>query len=434
MTAKMVDTVSMIRCLGHVNCELGCLAQNLVEIEELEELERREGRRSRRWWSRKWLLRRPIHGQYDTLMAELQLEDRETFKRFLRVDVATFQDILARIEGKITKQTTSFRDPISPGLKLAFTLRYLATGNSYRDIRFGFRVAHNTISTLIIDVCQALVDVLEPEFVKLPTDTAEWLEIAEGFEKKWQFPHTLGALDGKHIRIKKPPNSGSMYRNYKGFDSIVLMALVDSQYRFLWTQIGDIGSSSDGQIWNNCDLREALQDGVLGVPDADPLAGDDVDTPYYIIGDNAFGMRTWLMKPFPRRSLDEGQKIFNYRLSRARRVVENAFGILGNRFRCLLSTLQIQVDNAALIVRTCVAMHNYLRVRKPFIDQNLVDQEDADHNVVGGAWRANADLLDLFQPQCGNRDSRDAKIQRLYLKHYLMSPAGSVPWQNQLAI
>lgn len=427
----MGDRVMMAKYFGQVDMELAGLARDLVELEELEEQERREDRRQRRWWTRDWLLRRPLHGQYEALMAELELEDPQTFQQFLRLDVATFHDILARIEGRITKQTTYFRRPISPGLKLAFTLRYLATGNYYRDLRFGFRVAHNTMSGLIVDVCQALVDVLEPEFVKLPTEAEEWQQVALAFQQKWQFPHTLGALDGKHIRIKKPPHSGSTYHNYKGFDSIVLMALVDAQYRFLWTQIGDVGSSSDGQIWNHCDFRQALQDGVLGVPDADPLPGDDVNTPYYIIGDDAFAMRTWLMKPFPRRGLDHGQQVFNYRLSRARRVVENAFGILANRFRCLLSTLQVHVDTAALVVRSCVTLHNYLRVRNPAADQHLVDQEDAQHNLVDGAWRANANLLDLTQPQCGNRDTREAKRQRLYLKNYLTSPAGSVPWQDQ---
>ena len=146
--------------LGQVDMELAGLARDLVELEELEEQERREDRRQRRWWTRDWLLRRPLHGQYEALMAELELEDPQAFQEFLRLDVATFHDILARIEGRITKQTTYFRRPISPGLKLVFTLRYLATGNYYRDIRFGFRVAHNTISGLIVDVCQALVDVL----------------------------------------------------------------------------------------------------------------------------------------------------------------------------------------------------------------------------------------------------------------------------------
>lgn len=95
-------------------------------------------------------------------------------------------------------------------------------------------------------MCRALVDVLEPKFVKLPIKDQEKKKLARDFQQKWQFPHTLDALDGKHIRMKKPPQSCSTYRNYKGFDSIVLMALVDAQYGFLRTQIRDEGSSSDG--------------------------------------------------------------------------------------------------------------------------------------------------------------------------------------------
>ena len=87
------------------------------------------------------------------------------------------------------------------------------------------------------------------------------------------------------------------------FESIVLMVLVDPNYSFLWSQVEDVGSSSDGQIWNYCELHRALQDGVLGVPEADPLPGDYVNTPYYVIGDDAFALRTGFMKPFPRRGL-----------------------------------------------------------------------------------------------------------------------------------
>jgi len=108
------------------------------------------------------------------------------------------------------------------------------------------------------------------------------------------------------------------------------MVLVDPNYSFLWSQVGDVGPSSDGQIWNHCELHRALQDGVLGVPEADPLPGDDVNTPYHVIGDDAFALRTGFMKPVPRRGLDNGRVIFNFRLSRTRRVVENAFGILAN--------------------------------------------------------------------------------------------------------
>ncbi|XP_041351114.1 putative nuclease HARBI1 [Gigantopelta aegis] len=184
------------------------------------------------------------------------------------------------------------------------------------------------------------------------------------------------------------------------------MALVDADYKFRWIQVSDVGSSSDGQIWNHCELRQAIEDGVIGIPDADPLPHDDVDTPFYIIADDAFAMRTWMMKPFGRRGLDHDELVFNYRLSRARRVVENAFGLLANRFRCLLSTLQVDIDTVNLIVRTCVVLHNFLRER--IADAHVLDQEDANHNVVPGSWRDNANLLDLHQPQGGNRDTADA--------------------------
>lgn len=420
----MWDDQVLVNYMHNDNVEMLAHARDLMQVEEEEE------RRPRRWWTRQWLLRRPFLGQYDALLQELRMEDQDAFAEFIRMDVGTFHELEARLGDHLTKKTTRLRQPVSPGLKLALTLRYLATGEYYRSLRFSFRVAHNTISGIVLSVCQAIIEVLEAEVINTPTEPHEWREVADRFQQRWQFPHALGALDGKHIAVKRPPKSGSTYYNYKGFYSIVLMALVDADYMFRWIQVGDVGSSSDGQIWNHCELRQSLDDGILGIPDPEPLPTDDEDTPFFIIADDAFAMKTYLMKPFSRRGLTHDETVFNYRLSRARRVVENAFGILSNRFRCLLTTLQLKMDNAIPLVRTCVILHNFLRMRNPAADANVMDQEDVHHNLLPGAWRDQANMADMHQPQYGNRDTVAAKRQRIYLKHYFVSAAGSVPWQE----
>lgn len=101
-------------------------------------------RRPRRWWVRPWLDadRRLNYGHYNRLMEELRLEDCESFRNFLRVEPAMFDELLNRIGPRITKQNTFYRKSLDPGLKLACTLRHLATGNSYRSLAYDFRVRH----------------------------------------------------------------------------------------------------------------------------------------------------------------------------------------------------------------------------------------------------------------------------------------------------
>ena len=121
----------------------------------------------------------------------------------------------------------------------------------------------------------------------------------------------MGALDAK-----PPKNHGSPYFSYKGFHSIVLMALVDADYKFIWVDIGANGSASDDAIFNHSDMKGVIENGTIGFSAADPLPNDDRSMPYFIFGDDAFPLRTWLMKPFSRRNLSDAERIFNYRLSR----------------------------------------------------------------------------------------------------------------------
>ena len=130
---------------------------------------------------RPWIARRELFGQYDTLMAELERESRGDFASFLRMEPAMFHEILLRLTPRLTKMDSNWRKALEPGLKLAVTLRFLATGNSYHSLAYSFRVPHNTISLFLGEVCDAIISEYGDEVVRQPTTADEWRVITDKF-------------------------------------------------------------------------------------------------------------------------------------------------------------------------------------------------------------------------------------------------------------
>ncbi len=116
---------------------------------------------------------------------------------------------------------------------MAIALRYMAIGDSSKSLQYGFRVTYNSICLLIAEVTSAIVDAYHGEVIITPITPDDWMVIANTNSRKWQYHHCLEAMDGKHVSIRKPMNAGSYYYNYKNFHSIVLMALVDGDYKFI---------------------------------------------------------------------------------------------------------------------------------------------------------------------------------------------------------
>ncbi len=396
-------------------------------------------RKKRKWWVRPFGTydRRLQYGHYDNLMQELGVDDPTSYFNFLRMSPAMFEELLVRITPRIQKKETRMRKPHSPGLKLAITLRYLATGEKYPSLQYGFRVSRHSVAIIIPEVCTAIHQELADEVIKFPEDEDGWREVAAKFERKWNVPHAIGALDGKHIRIRKPPQSGSKYYNYKNFYSVVLMALVDADYCFMFTDVGGVGHQSDMQLFNNSALKKGLDDGLMRLPPPDSMTNDNQPMPYFILGDDAFALRDYLMKPFSQRSLNPEQRIYNYRISRGRMVVENAFGILAQRWQCFLTTMQQDPENVKKIVHAGICLHNFIRMR--LARDNVADlapgvepdREDEGHDIIPGSWRENANLEPLDARHQGVRELEAAKRQRQTLVAYFNSPAGAVPWQEE---
>uniref|UniRef100_A0A1Y1MGM7 DDE Tnp4 domain-containing protein n=1 Tax=Photinus pyralis TaxID=7054 RepID=A0A1Y1MGM7_PHOPY len=184
--------------------------------------------------------------------------------------------------------------------------------------------------------------------------------ICDGFYKLWNFPNCLGALDGKHISFRPRKEDGSLYFNYKGFNSIVLLALVDSEYNFMYVDVGCNGRVSDGGVFANSTLCSAIENATLNFPEENVLPNSHRKAPYVILSDEAFKLTNRMIKPYGQRS-STWEKVFNYRLSRARRVVENAFGILANKFQILQREINLSVDKVQNLTLTCCVLHNFIK-------------------------------------------------------------------------
>lgn len=173
---------------------------------------------------------------------------------------------------------------------------------------------------------------------------------------------------------------------------------------------------SDAQIFKESELKQCLEDGTIRFPAPDPLPQDNEPMPYFILGDDAFGLRTYLMKPYSQRGLTREHLVTNYRISRGRRVIENAFGILAQRWQVLLTTMQQFPAVIQDIIGCCVCLHNLMRLRYPALQNAQLDQEDDDHNPEPGAWRQEGNMHEVQMPGGPNRDMIAGKIQMELLK------------------
>lgn len=198
------------------------------------------------------------------------------------------------------------------------------------------------------------------------------------------------------------------------------MAVVDDDYKFSYIDVGCNGRVSDGGVFQRCSLSNQLET-ILPVN-------------HCIVGDNAFPLKTYLMKPYGESSnMTTAQKIFNYRLSRARRIVENAFGILVSRFRIFEKPLPYNPDKVIKIVKACCALHNWLRYLRSDIETLTVDEEDTNTGLtILGNWRdVPSNGLEPIPTNNSNHSAQRARIVRDKYAAYFVGD-GSVNWQLRM--
>lgn len=174
-----------------------------LQLYKKKQVFEKKKKKSRIIWARKWLERRNCgRGLSNLVFKELAVEDTKSFKNFTRMSTTTFEILLCKIGPIINRQDTIFRECISAKTRLLITLRYLATGESFQSLHFGFRISVPAISKIIPETVKAICEVLQKEYLSTPKSEQEWRQIAATFYKLWNFPNCLGALDGKHIAFR----------------------------------------------------------------------------------------------------------------------------------------------------------------------------------------------------------------------------------------
>ncbi|CAN8026306.1 unnamed protein product [Ixodes persulcatus] len=240
----------------------------------------------------------------------------------------------------------------------------------------------------------------------------------------------------------------------QGTYSIVLMAVVDSDLKFVAVDEGAYGRQSDRGTLSASRFGKCLENGLLGLPPPRPLPNSTVIVPYVFLGDEAYQLRPDFLRPYPGKHQNDVVRCRGISVNLppllCRKCAVNAFGVLASRFRIFRRTINLACayrfythahnllpEHTDYVVMATCALHNYLRDDSVYIPPSYVDKEDAYGNIRNGNWRSNfkddEKVMTDLEPPVGHNYSGSAREARDLFCSYFMSRQGAVPWERTSA-
>ncbi|XP_050454150.1 uncharacterized protein LOC126852909 [Cataglyphis hispanica] len=329
---------------------------------------------------------RETQGIYRNLFRELRTTDHEEFFGYTRMNVQQFDYIYDLVRPYLIKR--SIRTSLPLQLRVAFTIEMLARGTSIRTSSWNYRIGRSTAYKVFRETCSALWKALQPIYLQALTKET-MMQISEDFFNRWQFRNCVGAIDGKHVSIQCPPKK----KLALSFTALTRKDFLDLKVMEVWQ----------------------------------------------IVLSARLSMQVKLTFLFQRRF-----PIFNYRLSRGRCTIENAFGIMSSSWRILRRDLCCTPEAAEDIVKAIVCFHNFLMIsedelaplERTYCPASMLDREKVDRNVIEGDWRR--DIYRRPITNVGRLGSNNptvrADAQRNILKDYFCSDIGQLDWQWEQAL
>ena len=346
---------------------------------------RRRARRAWTWPRNQFWFENLLHGAF--------VED--WWKENFRISRRTFEFIVRVAGPDMAKEDTRLRQSIPVQKRVAVALWRLATGDTYRSTGLQFGIGRCTAMLIKQDFCKAIAKRAQ-EFIKFPETEQEVLQSIRLFTNKSPFPQVVGAIDGCHIALKTVPVDERIdYFNRKQDYSVVIQGVADASFRFLDISAGYPGSIHDARVLRLSKLHMEIEQGNWLKGPTKHISGSEIGP--LLVGDSAYPLSVWLMKPFKQtRTLSESQLRFNRALSQARVVIEQAYGILKGRWRCLYKALEEKTSRVPITILTCCVLHNIcIDVGDPSaIDIMEDDDDDMDQSFNGDVSPIASDVRD----------------------------------------
>ena len=268
----------------------------------------------------------------------------------------TFQAICDKIGPEIAKEDTRMRDAVPVPKRIAIALWRFATGDTFRSCGLQFGCGKSTAIVIADQVCRALIR-LSPSIIRFPSTRNEYQEKMNAFEEIAGFPQVVGAVDDTHIALKGPTNDREDYFNRKQFYSVVGQAVADADGKFLDVSVGYPGSMHDSRIFRYSMLSERVERGEILVAPTRRIGGCDFSP--LLLGDAAYALSKTLIKPYPDNAVIAApERAFNRAHCKTRVKVEQAYGELQARWRCLNKRLDKRPRKASRTFVACCVLHN----------------------------------------------------------------------------
>ncbi|XP_069603271.1 uncharacterized protein [Ranitomeya imitator] len=333
----------------------------------------------------------------------------EGFMSFCRLTVTAFDNMMEILRPDLTCEDPVLRPTFSAEERLLLTLRFLATGESFASLHLRFRVEPSAISNIVGSTCSIVWQKLQPIVMPSPTEET-WRQVAAGFQTVANFPNCIGAVDGNHVRVIQPPRSGPVFFHDKEYFSMILMAVADARYKFVAFEVDAHGTTGDSRVFRTPKVGvQILPDGVM-LPAPQPLPGTTHPVPFVMVSRDAFPLETKLLRPYSGLRLNDQERIFNFRLSRARRVVDCTFSLMVNQWRILNTAIHLDIGTVESVIKACCVLHNYGRDYGPEVD-------------VATLQPAFDTIIDWGPVHPNTTGVRETFVD------YFMSSEGAVPWQ-----